>query len=326
MLKQVLILTAVVGCVAPAFADATWYTNLDEAKRVAVEQKKGLLIEFTGSDWCPPCKMLKKEVMSKPEFLTAAEKDFVLVELDFPRAKELPEAEKKANESAAQLYKVEGFPTVIFADSEGRPFGSFVGGRDLKSVMDDMSAALEKQKLRDAAFAKAKDATNNTEKAQSFFDALKNVPEEYVNAFYKGVKDEIITLDPEDKTGMKAADTYKNTLEEQKAELFKTISSKATSLNTPEAAVTFLKDYLKKDGLLPETKQELMVQLANASIAATGDIDGALVILADAEKLKPDSKQAAQCKMLSGMISKNKDRILENIKKQKEAQQQKAAE
>jgi len=37
-----------------------WQTDFDLAKKQAKEENKPILMLFTGSDWCPPCKMLKK--------------------------------------------------------------------------------------------------------------------------------------------------------------------------------------------------------------------------------------------------------------------------
>lgn len=67
------------------------------------------MIEFTGSDWCPPCMQLRANVFSKPDFQKEAQKNFVLVELDYPRGKEQSKEMKAANEKLAQQYGVRGF-------------------------------------------------------------------------------------------------------------------------------------------------------------------------------------------------------------------------
>ena len=51
MIKQILPIV-VAACVAPCFAAEGWITDMDAAKKQAAEQKKDLMIEFTGSDWC----------------------------------------------------------------------------------------------------------------------------------------------------------------------------------------------------------------------------------------------------------------------------------
>lgn len=107
-----------------AFANSLegWSTDLDKAFEKAKVENKSVLVEFTGSDWCPPCIAMRKNVFSKKEFVTSASKKFILVELDFPKGdKEL----KKKNDPLAEKYKIEGFPTVILFTPEGKEFTRF---------------------------------------------------------------------------------------------------------------------------------------------------------------------------------------------------------
>lgn len=115
------ILPLLVLGVAPLLAADGWLTDLEEAKKVAAKDKKAILLDFTGSDWCGWCIRLREEVFDKPEFKEAS-KDFVLVELDFPRRKQLPEAEKARNEALAKKFNVRGYPTILLLTSEGEPF------------------------------------------------------------------------------------------------------------------------------------------------------------------------------------------------------------
>src|SRR5208283_6057780 len=77
---------------------ADWTTDFEAAKADAAKSGRKLLLDFTGSDWCIYCQKLDAEVLSTPEFRSFA-KDYVLVCLDFPKAKELPAAEKKQNDT-----------------------------------------------------------------------------------------------------------------------------------------------------------------------------------------------------------------------------------
>ena len=43
-------------------------TDYAAAKIKAAAEQKPLLLEFTGSDWCPPCMRLNKEVFSQKVF------------------------------------------------------------------------------------------------------------------------------------------------------------------------------------------------------------------------------------------------------------------
>ena len=102
-------------------ADAVWLTDLDEGIKVAKAEKKAILVDFTGSDWCGWCIRLKKEVFDQKEFAAAA-KDFVLVELDYPQKKKQPAEEKAKNKAWADKFGIEGFPTILLLDANGEPF------------------------------------------------------------------------------------------------------------------------------------------------------------------------------------------------------------
>ena len=100
-----------------------WMTDVPKAIAKAKEEKKLVLLDFTGSDWCIWCKKLQAEVFSKPEFAEYAKKNLVLVEIDFPRGKKQSAELKKANEELQTKYKIEGLPTIIVLNGEGKKVG-----------------------------------------------------------------------------------------------------------------------------------------------------------------------------------------------------------
>ena len=98
-----------------------WLTDLDEGIKVAKAEKKAILVDFTGSDWCGWCIRLKKEVFDQKEF-AAVTKDFVLVELDYPQKKKQSDEVKAKNKALSEKFAIEGFPTILLLDAEGTPF------------------------------------------------------------------------------------------------------------------------------------------------------------------------------------------------------------
>ena len=123
-----------------------WSTNLEKAFVKAKAEKKSVLVEFTGSDWCPPCIAMRKNVFSKKDFVDEASKKYILVELDFPKGdKEL--ADK--NQPLAEKYKIEGFPTVILFNSTGKEFNRFYASEFPKTedFLKHLDEALEKKDL-----------------------------------------------------------------------------------------------------------------------------------------------------------------------------------
>ncbi len=105
---------------------AQWNNNLEEAVKIAKDQKKAILINFTGSDWCKWCKKLDAEVFSQNEFISYANKNLVLVKIDFPQYKELDESTKTYNQELAKMFKVQGFPTIVVIN-KNQQLAAFTG-------------------------------------------------------------------------------------------------------------------------------------------------------------------------------------------------------
>jgi protein disulfide-isomerase len=106
-----------------AFCQAgEFFTDFEEAKVLAQKEKKALLVKFTGSDWCRPCQLLDQEVFSQKEFKDAIQKDCVIVILDFPQKKVLPQQEQEKNSKIRDDYEVKGYPTVLLMNAQGQVF------------------------------------------------------------------------------------------------------------------------------------------------------------------------------------------------------------
>jgi thioredoxin-related protein len=104
----------------------TWYTDLVKANEIAKASNKPIFALFTGSDWCVWCKKLQRDVFAKTAFTTWANKNVILVELDFPRFKTLSPELTQQNNSLQQTFQVQGFPTVwMFYLNKGEQAGSF---------------------------------------------------------------------------------------------------------------------------------------------------------------------------------------------------------
>ena len=99
---------------------AGWTDDFDAAKDQAAKEKKLILADFSGSDWCGWCKKLDEEVFSKNEFLSAATNKYVLLMIDSPRDKTLlSKKATKQNPDLVRKYGIDGFPTVLVLDWDG---------------------------------------------------------------------------------------------------------------------------------------------------------------------------------------------------------------
>jgi protein disulfide-isomerase len=105
------------------FAKESWGDDYEKALAQAKSEKKMVLLDFTGSDWCPWCIKLDKEVFSKPEFKSYAKENLVLVEVDFPQTKHLTRKITEQNSKLQKEYGIKGYPTVVVLNSDGKKVG-----------------------------------------------------------------------------------------------------------------------------------------------------------------------------------------------------------
>jgi len=126
-----------------------WLTNFQQAKKEAKEKNLLILADFSGSDWCGWCIKLDDEVFSTKKFLDYAKDNFVLLLVDFPRSNDMDAATKERNSELAQKYNVQGFPTVLILDADGKVLkqtGYVAGGADAYiKHLNEIKAGLTKK-------------------------------------------------------------------------------------------------------------------------------------------------------------------------------------
>ncbi|HCO83686.1 thioredoxin-like protein [Arenibacter algicola] len=105
-----------------------WLTDYANAQVVAKKTNSNILMYFTGSDWCSPCKALKKDLFDTSQFKEVA-KDYVLLYVDLPRKKELLSAkEMQQNKALLSQWNKKGvFPLISLVNSEEKEVASLSG-------------------------------------------------------------------------------------------------------------------------------------------------------------------------------------------------------
>jgi len=96
-----------------------WFDNVQKAIDLGKKEKKPVLALFTGSDWCPPCQKLEKNILLQPAFKEFAKKHLVLLFLDYPQTAKLDDKVKRQNDDLAKKFSVEGYPTIIVLSPDG---------------------------------------------------------------------------------------------------------------------------------------------------------------------------------------------------------------
>jgi thiol-disulfide isomerase/thioredoxin len=107
----VVIVFAFVSC-SGVFAQET--STSEEAFRLSSETKKPVLVVFSGSDWCAPCILFDKKVLSEQSFQAFVKGHLILLKADFPQRKKIPDDVKKQNDALAEKYNPKGlFPHMV---------------------------------------------------------------------------------------------------------------------------------------------------------------------------------------------------------------------
>lgn len=101
-----------------------WQSSFKEALSKAKSEKKPILIYFTGSDWCGPCKTLKSKLFDTEKFKDFSDKKMVLYKADFPKNKDLVAPDNRViNEQLSSRYAQSSFPTMIVINDKGEVLG-----------------------------------------------------------------------------------------------------------------------------------------------------------------------------------------------------------
>ena len=101
--------------------ELNWSSTFKKALKKSKKEKKPVLIYFTGSDWCGPCKILDDKLFHTKKFKTLADKNLILLEVDIPRRKDLvAPAKLKENLYLQKKYRVKAFPTLMMVNHRGK--------------------------------------------------------------------------------------------------------------------------------------------------------------------------------------------------------------
>ncbi len=289
---------AILSLTVAAQADEGWVVDFEKAKAQAAKEGKSILMEFTGSDWCPPCKSLHANVLSKDVFKTEMPKNFVLLKLDSPRdkSKQTPEEIEQYKVLSAK-YGIQGVPTIFLADAKGRPYYQTVGysGDPADQYVANLKEQLGTLAKRDAAFAKAEKASG-AEKAKLLAEGLSLVDDEMALKTYGDVVSEIIELDANNKAGLKAKFAGLKNSVGFKAELEATMRS---NRGEPKDILAAIDKLIEKNKPGAAALQEALFH--KGSIHFQTDKAKAKELLLEAKELAPKSETG---KRIDGILER----------------------
>lgn len=105
-----------------AFFKGTWAEALAESAKTG----KPIFADIYAV-WCGPCKMMSNYVFTNEEVGAFYNENFVCVKVD---------AERGEGISIARRYAVQGYPTLLYVDKDGKVLLKTAGGRSSKDFID----------------------------------------------------------------------------------------------------------------------------------------------------------------------------------------------
>jgi thioredoxin-related protein len=283
------LLAGIALAITASFATAAgdeWMTDFEAAKKKAAAENKSLLVDFTGSDWCGWCIKLVDEVFKHDAFKKGVADIFILVELDFPKDKsKLSEETQKQNSELQKKYSIQGFPTILLLDAEGRPFaktGYQAGGPE--KYLTHLDSLLLVKTKRDEAFGAAENL-EGTAKAKALVAALKMLPEGQLS-HYSDVTAQIAKLDPADESGFVANQKRKDAETQLKQDVMAAMRSGKT-----DEAITKIDKFIADYQITGEEKQTLLGMKMNP-LLATKQFDKAAQVIDALIAAAPESEAA----------------------------------
>lgn len=119
---------------------AEWHTSYEAAMAEAESRGRPVFVLFTGSDWCPHCRTLEKNVIDTPLFREAIGDRVVLLLVDLPR-EGISEAVRFERSKVCIQYGVRSFPAVVILGPDGTKLAEKKGyqGQSAQSWVAEMS-------------------------------------------------------------------------------------------------------------------------------------------------------------------------------------------
>lgn len=138
MKTKLLIFTLLLACAGGiARAQVRFETkSTDAVREMAVKQGKPVFIDLYAS-WCPPCRLMEREVFSRKDVGEFMAERFVAAKYD---------VDKPLGKELMQKYGNGAIPLYLVFDTEGELLGRIEGASDAETFMDNLRTIIARQK------------------------------------------------------------------------------------------------------------------------------------------------------------------------------------
>lgn len=297
--------------------ESRWSTVPEEAIASAKKNKKDLLLLYTGSDWCPPCKKLEQEVLTDESFYLEAETYFEFVKFDFLKNSPLPESTSKLNDQWAEKFGIDSFPTLVLVDANLKPY-AFAGYEEggVENFLGMLEESRQVRVARDEKMLLAEKATGD-QKAKLLDEAISKMPREISEVYYPDIIEEIIKLDEDDELGLRTKWNEANDKELRKVIL--TDVMMIARLESPDRAVAMIDEVLNEINFTAKQRLEIMQMKLNLVREKDGDVtkmDAIMDDMINLEGVEASTRERLIVKKIYLMVGSNRrDQALEVLQK-----------
>ena len=112
-----------------------WIHNLDQARQLAQQDQRLLLIHFY-ADWCGPCRTLDRAVFPDPNVGRSISANYIPVKINVDR-----------NQALARKYGINGIPTDVITDAQGRVLSQTKSPSDPAQYIQLLNSLASRQSL-----------------------------------------------------------------------------------------------------------------------------------------------------------------------------------
>ncbi len=108
----------------------------DALREMAIKQQKLVFIDLYAT-WCPPCRMMERDVFSRKDVGDFMSKYFVAAKYD---------VDKATGRELMRRYGEGSIPLYLVFDTKGELLGRILGGSKAETFMENLRAIIEKKR------------------------------------------------------------------------------------------------------------------------------------------------------------------------------------